>query len=1064
MLPNEEVIDTALRILKANGEFRGGDPEEIEQKREEKEQEEADLDKADPGEEPGEFRGGDPEELQEKKQQKQEEKEESGEEDEDQEDAGDDLTEDELADLKENENKALPVFSDVVSPLPHSQDIVPLDYNGDPFEQRRNSVKERDIPKGPFRPGENQHKVWSEQFGLKFPLTGDATAELRRYTMLGKDKEAAEVFQRLARSFNFGVLFEARNITGLGKSERGSVKAGHLYIHRWVGKDGRWQYAYKDEPHVPYHGIEHTGAPGGHSMDVHPAWLNKDKDLNNPEGAFHHARQTALMAGGSHTVKLPDIDNSDKVVEHTISFNKENAKPIKVDSGKGEPRRFKNFEAFDDFMRQKHVSTEPDVHGNPYLQWRVDKKGKYQTRTIPNSEFHTDIKGERKGGWVKKDFIKSPEDVQEYIKRLHNDQSTAPHRIEHPSIEHASASDIKKEGDKPFTSAIEQGYFDNKRGMANLHDWSPKGTHKDLPEDFHTLSEKEKSKIAKKGPKLGKRIKYKSSEDKYHFARNVFNEHHQFKADNQGNIIGGKGPAFNAARELLVKEFKVPATPELVNELVTSPHTLKGVTEALTTYDPEKRKDWTLKNHLKKYIKKNQFNAFREMAAGYKQKMAETGGDVERRGAASRKVEGVSSDVQDIFQEAAGGLGKALSILKAKQEENKYPDVNYIGQFGEKEAPIHYYDTGEGGNLVQGTNAPIGHEHHDERFGDPVLSENEISPESHPNYFSEDGQKLDRPIPDGVQVEDNLEYNSDRNAGQFWVKRYQDPSTGDHNYIYSHKDQISDPKLRHNLALRYVDSQLPKIRQWYQQNFAMADLEMKTVALMLALFDQAKLWPEEHLLDLQVKDLQWEEHHSVIFNLKNGMSPKITLDRTPALILQQLVADKNPEDLVFVVNNQIFDYGTFSRFMRDTFGIVPQQWKMYQVSEFFAKEFGKHLRQFKAEYPNVDVEGIKNGVLESIAEYFHEPDPTQLSQYVDPIVYEAVVLSSHLMPSEQGNSISKAVFGAQSVNWHVTVNPPDKDQDEELFSQWIHTYPLHEHYKHWNAYQKTEGQSQEAAS
>jgi hypothetical protein len=50
------------------------------------------------------------------------------------------------------------------------------------------------------------------------------------------------------------------------------------------------------------------------------------------------------------------------------------------------------------------------------------------------------------------------------------------------------------------------------------------------------------------------------------------------------------------------------------------------------------------------------------------------------------------------------------------------------------------------------------------------------------------------------------------------------------------------------------------------------------------------------------------------------------------------------------------------------------------------------------------------------------------------------------------------------VHWHVAVNPPERDPDEEMFSQWIHSYPLHDHYKHWEAYQNPVEAPQEVAA
>jgi hypothetical protein len=39
----------------------------------------------------------------------------------------------------------------------------------------------------------------------------------------------------------------------------------------------------------------------------------------------------------------------------------------------------------------------------------------------------------------------------------------------------------------------------------------------------------------------------------------------------------------------------------------------------------------------------------------------------------------------------------------------------------------------------------------------------------------------------------------------------------------------------------------------------------------------------------------------------------------------------------------------------------------------------------------------------------------------------------------------------KSHTWQVASDKPERTAEEELFSQWLHDYPLHEHHVHWNA-------------
>ena len=142
--------------------------------------------KADPGEEPGAFRGGDPEEIRIKREERKEERESSGElEEQEEEEANIDPSE--IAEAEEEErqkkedagkslvNKAAAVLAAQVSPVDTFGDYRPRDYNGDPIENRIQVFDDKYRAPGPIRGGENQHKDWSEVIGIKVPLTGPST-------------------------------------------------------------------------------------------------------------------------------------------------------------------------------------------------------------------------------------------------------------------------------------------------------------------------------------------------------------------------------------------------------------------------------------------------------------------------------------------------------------------------------------------------------------------------------------------------------------------------------------------------------------------------------------------------------------------------------------------------------------------------------------------------------------------------------------------------------------------------------------------------------------------------
>ncbi|HUW48260.1 MAG TPA: hypothetical protein VMW36_05920, partial [Patescibacteria group bacterium] len=519
-----------------------------------------------------------------------------------------------------------------------------------------------------------------------------------------------------------------------------------------------------------------------------------------------------------------------------------------------------------------------------------------------------------------------------------------------------------------------------------------------------------------------------------------------------------------------------------------------------------------------------------------------------------------------------------------EQPNNSPPDVQYIGKRGEPEAPQFLYETSGVKNIVYGTNAPKDSRDYDEVLGDPVFDPHEPHPETQPEFFDEQGRKLSGPVPEDVEVEDNPEYDEDRTKGNFWVKRYTDPQTGEPVYIYLHRDQILDPRLKNNIEIKYLDEQLPKIRAWYQEKMMSADPHDRAVALLTALVDQAKFRIREVLLGLRVKDVTVHDHTKITVRLPHGGSTDVTMDRTPMNVLREIMSGKKEDDLIFEVNGDKFDYETFARFMKDNFGVLPSFFHTYHVTELFSKEFHKLVRKDTEELSSDRMDELKQEALKKVADVLHIHDPEFLESHLDPIAMEALYLAAHTTDKKhlskgsfklqgrlsfQGlpvsienkkgsvrkwydphgeesgqtkmhfdygyingtcgvdgdyvdvyigpNKESKTVFVVHQMkkpdfkkydedkvmlgfdsakeaksaylkqyndpgffgaldeipmnafkkkvlataerpcmikSWHVAVNPPDRDPDETMFSQWVHSYPIHEHYFHWDAYQK----------
>jgi hypothetical protein len=323
-----------------------------------------------------------------------------------------------------------------------------------------------------------------------------------------------------------------------------------------------------------------------------------------------------------------------------------------------------------------------------------------------------------------------------------------------------------------------------------------------------------------------------------------------------------------------------------------------------------------------------------------------------------------------------------------KAEKTDESSVEYLGRKGEPGAYKFWYAAPNGDHVV-GTNAPKGHQDHDELLGDPVVSPSEPNPEVAPQYFDEQGLKLDRPIPEGVNLESNPAYEQNPVSGNQWAKRYRDQDGG-MKYLYYQKDINSNPKMERNVALRHVDVQLPKVRSWYKEKISENDPSSKVLGLFAALMDQAKI-SAKVLSSLKKKDVVFGDGNTV--QISNGDSYRVvvSLDHNLASVLKMLVEGDREEPL-FAVNGSPIDYVFFTRFLNDQFGILPSDIHAYQASEIFSKEFQKLLNSSELTHEG-DIDDVEEQAMHNTAGILgYQGGAKKIEHIVDPIAREA----SHL--------------------------------------------------------------------
>lgn len=358
-----------------------------------------------------------------------------------------------------------------------------------------------------------------------------------------------------------------------------------------------------------------------------------------------------------------------------------------------------------------------------------------------------------------------------------------------------------------------------------------------------------------------------------------------------------------------------------------------------------------------------------------------------------------SVDISKAQKEDKDSDKKPKPKSKSKPEQPAQPDVSYVGRHGDPGAFRYLYEASPGGNIVSGTNAPSDHEDHVPSLGEPVAHPNEPMPETNPELFDEQGRKLDRPVPPDAETNEN--YDPNKANGNFWVKRYSDPETGEMNYAYLHRDQILDPKMKTNMSIRYVDAQLPKIRQWYQDSLASEDPQKRALGLFIALLDQGRISLQD-LESLTVGSVKMGNGNVTTFRVESGSPVKVVLDWNSQKTLQELLDGKDSDERVFSMNGQVLDILTINKFFNEQFGVSPSAIRSYGITLAFVREFHKIVSN-KGKMPLEFIGALQDQVAQKVAKDFGVPEE-EIVNYIDPIVSQAMMLSAFA----RGDSVSKS--------------------------------------------------------
>lgn len=392
-------------------------------------------------------------------------------------------------------------------------------------------------------------------------------------------------------------------------------------------------------------------------------------------------------------------------------------------------------------------------------------------------------------------------------------------------------------------------------------------------------------------------------------------------------------------------------------------------------------------------------------------------------------------------------MQKAMEVLN--KDKGVDPSHTYSHKEGDDHNPKFYY-VDQFGNYVRYTNGPDGHPDTHAHLGDAQPHMSEPSFESNPEYYTPEGKKLTR-CPECEDIEWNPKYNP-HDPKNMWAGRWIDPETGEHRYTYIDSDVRNFPQLRLHQTNAVVDTRLPEMRETIKEMFSSDKLKDQITAIMLALLDQGKFRAVE-LAMLTPADVHIRGNIITLGKRQFVAGPQILN------ALETLVNHKAPQEPLFSIPVQNVDGETdpmLSRRIGPNY--ISSVLDYMGLSLLGLQTYHATLRYFRTvqTYLTVHQTGWeiahRAGVIAALVEWGHDLSTEMNVQEVinvaqavliDPVI--VAFLQQQAQEQQLDQPASAQLPPIMRTTPYVAVEIAGKTQEEQEFSQWLHSAPVHDY-------------------
>lgn len=227
--------------------------------------------------------------------------------------------------------------------------------------------------------------------------------------------------------------------------------------------------------------------------------------------------------------------------------------------------------------------------------------------------------------------------------------------------------------------------------------------------------------------------------------------------------------------------------------------------------------------------------------------------------------------------------------------ESVDPTHQYVYRTGEHGMYDFWY-VDNFGNYWLYTNAPEDHADYEPLAGAALIDPDQPMQHTAPQFFAEDGRKLNAALPEGAELLKNEAYDP-LNSRSIWYAMYE-TETGEQRFLYYDSDVRENLDLWVQHQLRVVDAGLVKYRKYYTKLFDSPHPKDKIFSVILMLIDQG-VFEAYELTTATVADVEYTDM-TITF-----LGKKLVCDPMLVDFFTSVTSGRNPDEPLFVLDTNM---------------------------------------------------------------------------------------------------------------------------------------------------------------